>query len=275
MVGFLFIFIGLALVVLIIIRNKIQTSRVHKQYFDVNSRLGYQYGPPPSCKIGYLYDLVGQYEYMVSMMSDMFERYKAKHPIGSLMEVQRSSGIENDTYRYVLQSELDQFHAFIGSDVGYRRDPIKGVNVPDTVLHKCLVASRFDAVKRGYAPDNVEYCVFDGWDAEMFRPYGDSTFYTSNIKSVIPLYREEFFQNSYTRNLDTLPNCDDIVSEDNKSYFADKEMAKRLERIKSEQKRRNEIAQADHCLISYVQQHNAEIDQNCTNDNQKNRKAWR
>lgn len=100
-------------------------------------------------------DYVGEFEFANKMYQDLRREFREAHPVGSFYEYKNDDG--KDVILDV-QDENDWRKAF---DLEWRFGHYDRSNAMDFSLWQ----ARKDAVRRGFAPDNVKDTVWQGWDA--------------------------------------------------------------------------------------------------------------
>lgn len=114
------------------------------------------YVKPEEAKVSYRRDYVGEFEYANKLYQDIWNKFKLAHPIGDFYDY---NDWDKGRQTILLETEKDQRRAF---ELEYKFSRY-GHNGPE---YYCLWEARRDAVRRGYAPDNVTSTAFYGYDAK-------------------------------------------------------------------------------------------------------------
>ena len=121
------------------------------------------------CKISREKDYVGQFDFAHKLYKEMWEKFQKDYPIGSIYEYTEYTWCSHDPPQQktiVMESISDQKRAF---QLDFVPDSLGFNNKDNNAQNWCIWESRKDAVRRGYAPDNVAETVFRGW-SPRFEP---------------------------------------------------------------------------------------------------------
>lgn len=211
--------------------------------------------------ISYEWDLVGEYQYAADMMKQLFEEYKKDHPIGSIV-IRYDGPLNDQRTRHLIEDEHDQYQAFIRAPayINFVTTGNHAIIRTASPYGACCWAARIDAAKRGYAPSNTEYYMWDGYEFWKTRPEYKQYYDDPDKEELMSWYSVDPMPGNYVcQSKNFFPDEYDVEDRYKDEWCAQKYITNRLEALKRTQEHHNRTCAADPNCIAAVEAYKAAL----------------